>query len=885
MRLLDSVLVMVVVLVWGGVVPGEDFVWVEGESAVGHGMQRHGWYDSVKKDDLSNNEWLSHFAGGQAPVAEYEVEVEVGGQFYFWVRANSVAGPRLSYRLDGGPWKEIDLGEAVENVNIASDGKPDMRFISWVEAGRVSLGTGGHRVAFKFHSANNNHGGLDCFVFSRRPFMPRGALKPGQRTGKANPGYFAWEPDVDPFSGEALVDLSGLNEDVAGARGRVGASGNGFVLADGRAVNFWGANAGGVVHQLDHQSHVYLARHLAKRGVNMVRMHGGIYGSRDGVVDMRKLDNIHHFVWALKQEGIYTKLSFYFPAWFRLDQWHAQGNRWPFMLLFFDPDMQRIYFKWAHTLLTTRNPYTGVPLGEERAVAIVEIQNEDSHFFWTFDKKNAPPERWETFKGVYGAWLKGRYGSIDKAVSAWGGRTVEGDDVAGGKMELLSAWSMTRDGIAAAGRNRKRVEDQVRFLTENMRGFYEKAIAYFRGECGYGGLVSCGNWRTADAGVLGPLERYCYTAGDVIDHHGYFDHGHEGENSGWSVRPGHTFSSMSALGLRRENPLPYVEIDGYPSIISEIGWPMPNMYRAEWPFLTAAYGCLSGLDGIFHFSLGSANWDQGVSKFPMSDPAVLGSFFAAGLVYRRNYVREAPSVVEEHSAVEDLLALKGSNVFVRGALDQLRAAQVPAGRTGRIDEPIDPAVFYVGRVTRSFKGTGEDSRLMGVGEFVDHEKKVIASSTGQLRLNYGEQVVTMNTAKAQGAAGFLGRKGIVRLGYVDIQMGNDYGTVLVVSLDDQPLAISKKVLIQCMTVDQLYGWASSQSGGMGGTIHSVGSAPWGVEKIQATVTLRSKGGGSGRVIVCDENGYATDKKTAVSVSGGAMTLKINETATYTVVLR
>ncbi len=886
MRLLRCLFLLAVFLCAGSISLGaEEFLWVEGEAAIRQTMSRHGWYDSVEKDSLSGGQWLSHFASGEPPIAEYALTIPVGGAHHFWVRANSVAGPRLSYRLDRGAWTEIDLTGAIENVNIASDGKPDMRFISWINVGTIELARGAHRLAFKFHSDNNNHGGLDCFVLSRQPFMPRGVLKPGQRTFKANPGYFAWEPDVDPSTDKALLDLRGLNEEVAGRNGRVRAAGDRLVLGNGKPVRFWAANVGGLIHRLDHQSHVYLARHLAKRGVNMVRLHGGIYSSRNPAVDTKKLDDVHHFVWALKQEGIYTKLSFYFPAWFRLDPWHKQGDRWSFMMLFFDRDMQRIYFDWADALLKTPNPYTQIPLGRDPAVAMLEVQNEDSHFFWTFAKKSAPPERWERLKQCYGDWLKGKYGTLDKAVSAWRGVRLPGDDPAGGKMELLSAWNMTSGGLENAPRQRLRVIDQVRFLTENMRGFYTKAIAHFRDEGGYTGLTSCGNWRTADPSLLGPLEQYCYTAGDVIDHHGYFDHNHKGEGASWSVRPGHTFSSQSALSLREANPLSYVEVAGHPSIISEIGWPMPNMYRAEWPFLTAAYGSLNGLDGIFHFSVGSAGWDQSVSKFPMNNPVVLGGFFATALLYRNHYVQEGPSVVKENVTLDDLLALKGSEVFVRPALDQLRAAQVPPARAGRIGEPIDPRLFYVGRVTRSFAGKPEDSHVLETTEFVDPKAKTIRSATGELELHYGAQVVTLNTPKAQGAAGFLKARGGVELNDATIRMANDYGTVLVVALDDEPLARSKKILIQCTTMDQLYGWKTSAPGGMEGQIVSVGAAPWGVQKIQASVALRLQGPGTPRVVACDENGYPTEKKTQVSCSVGDLTIRIDETIPYTVVLR
>ena len=858
-----------------------DYIWVEGESSTRHTMRQHSWYDNVTRDSLSGEQWLSHFAGGTPPEAEFQFEVPEEGEYYFWIRANSVARPRLSYQLAPGDWVEVDLTQAIENLNIATDGKPDMRFISWNDAGKVRLARGRQTVRFKFHSANENHGGLDCFVFSKKPFRPRGALKPGERSGKANPGYFAWEPDVDDFNASALIDLAHLNEETAGENGYVRAVGNDFVLGDGRKVKFWAANVGPALSALDHSSHVYLAKNLAKRGVNLVRLHGGIYGQRDPAVDLQRVDDLHHMVWALRQEGIYVKLSFYFPLWFYLD-----GDRRPFMLLFFDGEMQDIYFHWADKLLNTPNPYTGVPLGKDPGVAIVEVVNEDSHFFWTFGKKNMAEHRWRTFTGLYGQWLNGRYGSLDRAVAAWGGVRETGDDPAAGRMELYGAWEMTTDGIRANPRKRKRVGDQVRFLTENMRGFYQRTADFFRNRCGYGGLVSASNWHTADARMLDALERYCYTAGDVIDHHGYYDHNHEGENASWSVRPGQKFQSQSALHLRDGNPLPYVETDGYPHITSEIGWPMPNVYRAEAAFLTAAYGSLWGLDGIVHFAVGSPGWDQSVRKFPLSNPVALGSYFAAALVYRRQYVREAPTVVMDNLRLEDLYEMKGTAVHVGAALDQLRAAQIPAGRRrqGAI-QGIDPLTFYVGRVARRFEGNPQESTLVSMSPYIDRSAKTIKSVTGQLEWDYGVGLATINAPKVQGAAGFLGKHGVVDLDAVAIDMKNDYGTVMVVAMDDRPLADSEKILVQCMTIDQLDGWQSSAPGGMGGTIRNVGSAPWGVQRFNVSITLRLNGNRPTAVTACDENGYATSKVVQTEGRAGRFIVRIDERTAYTVIER
>ena len=60
---------------------------------------------------------------------------------------------------------------------------------------------------------------------------------------------------------------------------------------------------------------------------------------------------------------------------------HPQGAL--FGLLFWDQTMQTGYKAWVKALLTHPNPH-GVPLGQEPALAILQLQNEDSLLFWTF---------------------------------------------------------------------------------------------------------------------------------------------------------------------------------------------------------------------------------------------------------------------------------------------------------------------------------------------------------------------------------------------------------------------------------------------------------------------------------------------------------------------
>lgn len=871
-----AICLIAVGLVGRAPVAAADFVWVEGEDASQRSMRSHSWYDSVVTENLSGGRWLSHFAPQGPPEATFNVSIDRAGDYHFWVRCNPVAGARIEYRLNDGTWTDLDMSRAVEQVNIAVDGQPDMRFIAWVNAGLVRWESGDHRVSFRFRSVNQYHGAIDCFVFSRPPFQPRGTLRPGARTGLAEPGYFAWEPDADAFEDTALVDLRHLNETVAGESGRVRAAGNGFVLGDGRPVKFWATNAGPGIWDLDHQSHVYLARRLAKSGVNLVRLHGPIYGQRDPTVNLQRLDQLHHLVFALKQEGIYTHLSFYFPLWFRLD-----GDQHPFMLLFFDRELQSLYAQWADQLLNTDNPYTQLPLGRDPAVAMLELVNEDSHFFWTFDRKNMPAARWRELQTLYGNWLAAKHGSLEQAVAAWGGARDEADDLAEGRVELYSAWHMTRDGLQAHPHRQARMRDQVEFLAHNMRALYQKGRDHLRQRADYDGLIVCGNWHVADPAVLDALERYCYTVGDVIDHHGYFDHGHEGEAAGYSVRPGQRFTSHSALHLQHPNPLPYVETDGYPHIVSEIGWPAPNRYRAEFPFLAAAYGSLQGCDGIYSFALGGAGWDQQMNKFPVSTPVTLGCFPAMALVFRRGYVQEAPTVVMDHLAVEDLFSLRGTSVYVDPAYDRFRA---PGEATTSAPRPapaaIDPATFYVGRVARSFGGRREGSFQHDLSSRIDHANKRLRSVTDELTLDYGSGVSMINTPKAQGAAGFLGPAGPINLADVTLTMRNDYGTVTVVALDDQPIAQSRSLLIQCMTVEQFYGFKSSGDGNRSGTIEHVGSAPCGVERFQVTVTIRPSSRSPITVRACDEHGYPRETPVRVEKTSQGITIELDPQSPY-----
>jgi len=853
---------------------GEDYVWWEGEKPDDTNFPARTWFSASTfpktRDQLSGGAWLSNTgkrSGGEA-FAKYRITVPADGSYTLHARKFYKHGP-FRWRFDAQKWATCPRTVAlIDSVPLKKH-----TCANWVYLGKVKLAKGAHTFELRLlaGAGENQTAAFDCFVLTAGPFAPSGKRKPGVKSGKADEGFFPWEPSVDRFSDDALLDLRGLNEKVAGQGGAVRRKGKDLVLGNGRAVRFWAVNVSANNAAQPHESVDYLARKLAKLGVNMVRYHSPLFARRGDVskVDPRKLDNLHYLVAAMKKQGIYTKISFYFPLWFDIkDGYGIPGydkiaNKKPFALLYFDKRMQEIHRSWAKTLLTAKNPYTGVPLGREPAVAMVEIINEDNYFFWTFSKKNIPPVHWRRLEGLYNKWLAGR--NIAR-------RGV-----------LMEAWHMTAGGLKGKSPDRRTyMSEQVRFLAAHQRKFYQDTVKYFREKLGYRGLVSCSNWKTADANMLDALERFTYTAGDVIDRHGYFGPPHKGEGANYSVRVGHTYRDRPAVLEPQALPIQVNQVAGYPHIISELGWPNPNRFRADCTFITAAYGALQGIDGVFIFAVGS-NYltDQSMGKFAASCPVIAGTFPAAALMYRRGDVAEpAAPAVRRVLKLEDLFALKGSAAAAQ-AFDKLRQRDVPSGAQPRTGGGLDPLSFYVGPVERAIGADGARSGGVDLGKYIDHRNKTVTSVGGQTAWDYGRGLVTVNTPRCRGAAGFLSKAGPIALGDVTIESANEYGAIIVISLDGKSLAGSRKILIQAMTEERLSGFKAA-----GGRITDLGSAPFGVRKIAAKISLKQSASSSRmRVTVLDENGYAGKKGPGVTVSGGRTVVELAEQGVYHVLTR
>ena len=331
------------------------------------------------------------------------------------------------------------------------------------------------------------------------------------------------------------------------------------------------------------------ARFLAKRGVNIVRWHGQICSKNEDSqitdIDTQAREELWQYVAAMKKEGIYMMLSPYYamptkpqPKWgvpYEGTDMHA--------MLFFNPKLQSAYKRWLRAIFEPTNPYTGIALKDESAVAIIQLQNEDSLLFWTIG--NLKGKDLDLLCRQYGLWLEKKYGSLKRAYNEWDNSKVDGDNLAGGIVRFCHIWEMTQPQKENSGRG-QRLADQTQFWTETMYRFNSEMARFLREEIGAKQLINPSNWKTADSVKLNDAERYSYTANEVMAVNSYYNGGeHIGQNSGWAIVNGDRFTNRSVLFEPRSLPLNIKQVAHHPMLITESSWVPPLGYQSEGPFL------------------------------------------------------------------------------------------------------------------------------------------------------------------------------------------------------------------------------------------------------------------------------------------------------------
>jgi hypothetical protein len=684
-----------------------------------------------------------------------------------------------------------------------------------------------------------------------------------------------------------LLNLRYLNEHFAGENGfiKLSADGNGFSNGKNKEVRFWACNGGSLAGQFDDKKLDSLAGFLAKMGVNLVRYHGAINPKGKNTkltdVDTTEARNMWRCVAAMKKQGIYTVISPFWPANGHMGGWVPQewgiegysGNDDMWAVLFFNDKLKEGYKAWVKYLYTTPNPYTKVALKDEPAVAIIQVENEDSPLFWTMS--GIKPALAKMVGAQFSKWLQARYPQANVK------------DI----MDRIPIYEFTIPPRPGAN---NRLHDQLEFYAYKQRAFYDDMVHYYRDVLGCKQLINGNNWRTASQSRLLDLERWTNSGPEVIAVNKYFDPEHKGPNAGWRVDPGDFYGAPSALKHPADLPTNIKHVAGHPMVITESGWNLPNRYQTEGALLVAAYGGLTGLDAYFWFTPTATNYmrqpyftfvniegQHPMNRWSTSTPGEMGMFPANALIQRLRYVKEAYAVKEQRG-MKSMLNRDIPPIFEEQSFDPNRDFVL----NDNMDEgKLSPLTFLTGGVVTKYDSKADTVQVVkGLSSLIDQKNSSVTSVTGQQRLNYKDGIFILNTPKAKAVSGFLNTKKVFNLDGLTIQSDNEYATIELVSMDGKDLSLSGKILLQVGTIFRPTGWAEEPGTFAEGKkqlsgfrITNTGKMPWLGMPATGSIALKNKW--IKKATLLDAAGYAV-RKLDIRNNGNTATLQLPADAFY-----
>jgi hypothetical protein len=248
-------------------------------------------------------------------------------------------------------------------------------------------------------------------------------------------------PPLFPFVTEYSLaqggpaDVSALLDAPAGKHGFIRCENGRFVHNAGE-FRVWGTNLSGDSNFPENAYADAMAARLAALGINCVRLHWmdgyALWGPNPATlrkIDPAQFDKLDYLVAALKKRGIYVNLNLHVARWLDDRDGFLHKDKRPKYdkgLDNFEPRLIEFQKEFARDFLTHRNPYTGLAYTDEPAIAMLEINNENSVMSeWANgDLDDLPDPYGAEFQKQWNAWLKGKYGTDAVLLAAWKCRNV-----------------------------------------------------------------------------------------------------------------------------------------------------------------------------------------------------------------------------------------------------------------------------------------------------------------------------------------------------------------------------------------------------------------------------------------------------------------------------
>ena len=650
----------------------------------------------------------------------------------------------------------------------------------------------------------------------------------------------------------SFLDNSSLNHVPAGKHGWVTVKGDRFFFENGTEARFFGFTTGVTGRSYPKEQVAAFARRLHALGGNIIRFIGLVgpgepvpanrfyrKGSRTEL-DPERMDTFCYFISELKKNGIYIQLDLRGGNVIDNEIPGMKGIRWDHYSIL-SPSIERLQIENMKRILSYRNPYTGMTIGQDPVIAMVMVENEDSLFYEANLASISNPAAKREFQSGFNQFLMEKYKHRDALKTAWKGSLKDFEDPAKGTVE--APLNFQKQNFSPERKLEMRI-----WLAELQGRHYRKVIQAVRETGCKAPSIGSNHW-TND-----PMDFYVNAKHtDIFDRHSYWSH--PVVEIGWDLHE-ISFSNQPSVGLPDGGFLrSFVSrrVIGKPYAQTEWDVSSTNEFRADAQLFIPAYASMHGWS-LFHFHFQMEDfrlkWNPRTrtnTLLPQRDPLQMAMWPAVAAMYLKGDVKRADRVYYETLTYEDALAGKKAN--------QERIAR--AGLRGIAGINFNPEY-----------PVKSDSSLIP-----PENAEVIESVTKQLYWDIPNRQFRVVTPGTKGFSGFTNGKKVV-CGNTVFDLKNDFAAVILTSRDNASLETSVRILMtavaRCWNTGTKYNALKTR-------FAESGKAPILLQPVEGTVHLPSVRKLS--VYALDLSGKRT-KKVNASFDGKILSIPIGGAIHY-----